>query len=117
MTWCELSARINQPVFLRSFFFQACDDSLQVGEDLLVHLGHARLAAALGSRYDLVHLFTVLAVLGQELNGGEEHRAGKAGVRVGASFLHWQAAKAVWQGLRGPAKPLFGPRRLGEGSV
>ena len=54
------------------------------------------------------------AVLGQEFGGGEEHRAGQAGVGVRAALLDGQPAVAVGQGLGGAAEALFGPGGFGE---
>jgi hypothetical protein len=65
------------------------DDLVQVGQHLLVHFGQA-VRSRVGRGDDLQHLFLVLVVLGQELGGGEEHRAGQAGV-CAAAFLHGQA--------------------------
>jgi hypothetical protein len=54
------------------------DDLFEVVGDLAVHLGHAGLAAGFGFGDDLQGLLAVLPVLGQELGGGEEHRACQA---------------------------------------
>ena len=51
---------------------------VQVAGDLPVHLGEPVLAAGLGGGDDLQDLPAVLAVLGQEFGGGDEHRAGQA---------------------------------------
>jgi hypothetical protein len=74
----------------------------------------AGLAAGLGRGGDLQQLLVLLAMLGQELGGGDEHRAGQAGVGVRAALLDRQAAVAVGQRLGRPAEPLLGPGRFGE---
>jgi hypothetical protein len=61
--------------------FQRCDDLFEVFRDLAVHLGDPGLSARLGGGDDLVDLLVVGAVLGEELGGGDEHRAGQAGIR------------------------------------
>ena len=54
------------------------------------------------------------AVLGQELGGGHEHRAGQAGIGMRAGLLDRQPAEPVGQRLGGAAEALFGPGSLGE---
>ena len=71
------------------------DDAVEVSEDLLVHLGQPGLAAGLGGGDELDDLTAVGAVLGQELRGGDEHRAGQAGVGVRAGLLDRQPAEPV----------------------
>jgi hypothetical protein len=66
---------------------------------------------------DLQHRLVRLAMLGQELGGGDAHRAGQAGVGVRAAPLDRQAAVAVGQRLGHPAEPLLGPGRFGERPV
>ena len=56
----------------------------------------------------------VVVVLGQELGGGDEHRAGQAGVGVRAGLLDRQPAEPVGQGLGRAAETLLGPGGLGE---
>ncbi|MGH3423064.1 MAG: hypothetical protein ACRDOD_26100 [Streptosporangiaceae bacterium] len=64
-----------------SFFlvFQGGDDLFEVGGDLLVHLRHPRLAAGFCDGDDLERGGVLGPVLGQELGGGDEERAGQAG--------------------------------------
>ena len=56
-------------------------------------------------------------MLGQELRGGDEERAGQAGVGMRAGPGQRKPAKAVRQGLGGPAETLPGPGGLGERPV
>jgi hypothetical protein len=83
-------------------------------QDLPVHLSKPLLSACLGDRDQLQQLLTLVTMLGKELRGGEEHRAGQAGVGVRAALLHRQSAVAVRQGLGGAAEPLLGPGGVGE---
>jgi hypothetical protein len=62
-----------------SVVVQRGDDLVEVVGDLTVHLDQPGLAACFGGGDDLQDLVAVLAVLGQELGGGEEHRAGETG--------------------------------------
>src|SRR5690242_9413866 len=54
------------------------DDLVEVAEHVPVHLGQPLLAAGFGGGEDLDDLLALLVVLGQELRGGDEHRAGQA---------------------------------------
>src|SRR5262249_48861002 len=71
------------------------NDLFEVVGDLPVHLHHAVLAAGFGCGDDLQGLLSVLSVLRQELDGGEEHRACQAGVGVGARLHQGKSAVAV----------------------
>src|SRR6266568_146506 len=108
-------------VLVRGFllvFFQRRDDALEAGGDLAVHLGHAGLPAGLGGGDDLQGGAALGTVLGQELGGGDEYRAGRqAGVGVRAGLLDRQPAVAVGQCLGRAADPLPGPRGAGERPV
>jgi hypothetical protein len=55
------------------------DDPVQVAQDLLVHLDHALVPGGLCGLDELQGAATLLVVLGQELRGGDEDRAGQAG--------------------------------------
>jgi hypothetical protein len=57
------------------------------------------------------------AVLGEEVGGGDEQRAGQAGVGVLAPPDQGQPAVAVGEGLHCPAEPLLGSGGLGERPV
>src|SRR5215211_5053757 len=95
--WWELSARIGHlpaVVGLAVAGFQRTDDPVQVGQDLLVHLGQPQLPVGGGGGQQPLGLVAVLAVLVQELWGGDEHRAGQAGVGMGAGLLHREPAIA-----------------------
>jgi hypothetical protein len=56
----------------------------EVAGDLPVHLGLPGVAASFGCGDDLQGLPVLIAVLRQELRGGDEHGAGQAGVGVRA---------------------------------
>src|SRR5699024_6688313 len=75
------------------------------------------LAAGFGSADNLDGLLTMLTVLGQELGGGDEHRATQTRVRVRAGLLDRQPAVAVGQGLGGSCHALLGPGRLSQGPI
>ena len=60
----------------------------RLSQNLLVHLGESLLSAGLSGGDELQGLLPLSAVLRQELAGGEEHRAGQAGVGVRAGLLH-----------------------------
>jgi hypothetical protein len=62
--------------------FQRGDDAVEVPKDLLVHLGQADLPVGGGRGEQLSGLLAVLAVLIEELRGGDEHRAGQPGIGV-----------------------------------
>ena len=79
MTWWELSARIGDLLAGLRVILEGGDDSVEVAQDLLVHLDQPGLAAGLGGGDELDDLPAVGAVLGQELGGGEERRAGQTG--------------------------------------
>ncbi|MFD8462705.1 hypothetical protein ACFV27_38900 [Streptomyces antimycoticus] len=55
------------------------DDAVEVAQDLLVHLDEPLLSTCLGRGDDLQDFLALLAVLGQEVWRGDEHRAGQAG--------------------------------------
>src|SRR6266511_4680327 len=74
-----LSGRIGGLLLAWFFFLERGDDLVEVAGDLPVHLCQARLAAGFGRGGDLQQLLVLLAMLGQELGGGDEHRAGQAG--------------------------------------
>ena len=115
MTWWELSARIGRPrSAVPGSSLERVDDAVEVAQDLLVHLDQPGLAAGLGGGDELDDLRAVGAVLGQELRGGDEHRAGQAGVGVRAGLLDRQPAEPVGQRLGRPAEALLGPGGLGE---
>jgi hypothetical protein len=98
MMWRVLSARTGRLRLAGPWVcFQCADDLVEVAEDLPVHLAQAGLAAGLGRGDDLQHLLAVLAVPGQELGRGYEHRACQTRVCMRAAFLHGQAAVAVRQ--------------------
>ena len=67
--------------------------------------------------YPLHDLLPMLAVLGQELGGGDEHRAAQARVRVRAGLLDRQPAEAIGQGLGRSSHALLCPGRLGQRAV
>jgi hypothetical protein len=76
-----LSARIRVPRCLGvRLGFERGDDLVEVAEHLPVHLGQPLLVAGFGGGDDLDDLTALLVVLRQELRGGDEHRAGQAGV-------------------------------------
>src|SRR6266566_7942084 len=103
MSGAVLSGRIGCCLWLGAVAaLERCDDLSEVAGDLTVHLGQAVLAAGFGGGDDLQDLLTVGAVLGQELGGGDEHRAGQARVRMRAAAYGWQPAVAIGQGLGGP---------------
>src|SRR6266511_683925 len=112
-----LSGRICGLLLAWFFFLERGDALVEVAGDLPVHLCQARLAAGFGRGGDLQQLLVLLAMLGQELGGGDEHRAGQAGVGVRAALLDRQAAVAVGERLGRPAEPLLGPGRFGERPV
>jgi hypothetical protein len=58
--------------------FQGSDDLFEIAGDLLVHLCHPRLTASFGHGDDLQGGGVLSTVLGQELGGGDEERAGQA---------------------------------------
>jgi hypothetical protein len=57
---------------------QLGDDPVQVGQHLLVHLDHAELPLGGGGLQQPAGLLAVLAVLVEELGGGDEDRADQA---------------------------------------
>jgi hypothetical protein len=59
----------------------------------------------------------MVEVLGQEVWGGDEYRAGQAGVGVRAALLERQSAVPVGQGHSDPAQVLFHPCRVVESVV
>src|SRR5258705_13945843 len=77
-----VSRRIGYP--LTFVHLERSDDLFEVVGDLAVHFNHAGLTAGFGRGDDLQGLLAVLAVLRQELVGGEEHWTGKARVGVRA---------------------------------
>ncbi|MFI8888638.1 MULTISPECIES: hypothetical protein [unclassified Streptomyces] len=109
-----MPARISGGLRLFGVGFQRGDDPIQVAQDVLVHLHHPCLAAGLGGGDDLQQLLALFAVLRQELGGGDEQRAGQAGVGVRTGLPHRQAALAIGQGLGHAAEPLLGPGGLGR---
>jgi DNA invertase Pin-like site-specific DNA recombinase len=78
---------------------QSGDAGVEVVQDLGVHLDEPLLAA--DGRDDVQDVAAVLAVLGEKLGDGDEHRAGQAGWCVRAGLLDGQPAVAVRQGLGG----------------
>ena len=114
MGCCQRASRV---LAVRLGVVEGGDDAVEVAQDLPVHLDQPVLAAGLGGGDELQDLLAVVAVLGQELAGGEEHRAGQAGVGVRAGLLDRQAAEPVGQRLGGPAEALLGPGGLGERPV
>ena len=93
------------------------DHAVEVGQDLLVHLGDPAVAGGLGGLDQGEGAAAVFPQFGEELRSGHEDRAGQAGVGVRAAFLHGQSAVAVRQGLGGDAVTGFRPLRLGERPV
>ena len=61
--------------------FEGVDDGVEVAEHGAVHLDQALVAASLGSGDQFEGLLPLRVMLGQELAGREEHRAGQTGVR------------------------------------
>src|SRR6476646_9437683 len=59
--------------------FEGVDDGVEVAEHGAVHLDQALVAASLGSGDQFEGLLPLRVVLGQELAGREEHRAGQTG--------------------------------------
>ena len=81
--WRVLSARIVDLLCrLVWLVVERGDDPVEVPQDLLVHFGQAGVAFRVGGGDQLQDLLPVAAVLGQELVGGQEHRAGQAGGRA-----------------------------------
>jgi hypothetical protein len=74
---------------------EAVDDADQVQPDGLVHLDQPLPAVRLGLGDELLGAGELVAVRGEELDGGEKAVAGQAGVGVRAGLLQRQAAKAV----------------------
>jgi hypothetical protein len=56
--------------------FEGGDDGQQVGLHSAVHLRHAVLPGCLGGDDELAGVCQLLVVLGEELGGGDEQRAG-----------------------------------------
>src|ERR1022692_1927103 len=57
---------------------QGGDDLVQVGGDLLVHLGDAGVPGGFGGGDELQGRLPLGVMLREELGGGDEHRAGQA---------------------------------------
>ena len=74
---------------------EAVDDAQQVEPDRRVHVNDALASVGCGCGDQLVGSLELVAVLGEELAGGEEVGAGQAGVRVRALLLERQAAVPV----------------------
>jgi hypothetical protein len=83
----------------------------------VVHLDHAGLPGCLGLGDERSGGVELLVVLGQELGGGDEQRAGQTGVGVRAGFLQRQTAVAVGQRHFRPGEVLLHPRALGQRPV
>src|SRR5690349_13510827 len=92
-TWWELSARMGRLRAGGRVIGESGDDAVQIAQDLLVHLGQPGLPASLGSGDELDDLAAMDVVLGQEFCGGDEHRAGQAGVGVWACLLDREPAE------------------------
>jgi hypothetical protein len=78
MIGAVLSGRIGGGFLRVAAALKGGDDLFEVAGDLLVHLCHPLLAAGLGGGDDLQGLLVLGPVLGQELGGGDEQRAGQA---------------------------------------
>jgi hypothetical protein len=75
--------------------FEGGNDALEGVLDAPVVVGEAMLAVALGELEELGVVLGVLAVGGQELDGGLELRAGQTGVWMGTFLLRRSPAVAV----------------------
>src|SRR6266571_552416 len=97
--------------------FEHGDDLVQVGGDLLVHLGNAGVAVGFGGGDELEGGLPLGSVLRQELGGGDEHRAGQARVGVRAGLHERQLAVSVRERLGGAREPVPGPGGVAERPV
>ena len=95
----------------------SANDAFQVGRDASVHFDDPRLPCRLGLGDEPVRGAEMVKVLGEEVGGGDEYRAGKARVGVWAALLERQSAIPVGQGHRDPAQILFHPCRVVESVV
>ena len=108
---------LSERMFGRLRGFEGVDDGVEVAEHGAVDLDQALVAASLGSGDQFEGLLPLRVMLGQELAGREEHRAGQTGVGVRAGSLQRQPAVAVGQGLGGAGQTLFGPGSVGKRPV
>ena len=97
--------------------FESADDGEQVGLDGAVHLGEAGAAVGFGAGNQCAGGVELLVVLRQELGGGDEQRAGQAGVGVWTRFLLRQTAISVGQSHFRARQVLFHPGGVGERTV
>jgi hypothetical protein len=81
--------------------FQGGDDVLESFLDAPVVIGEALLAVAFGELEELGVVLGVLAVGGQELDGGLKLRAGQAGVGVGDIPVEAVVRNSRWGGWPG----------------
>src|SRR6476659_890233 len=97
---------LSERMFGRLRVFEGSDDGVEVAEHGAVHLDQALVAASLGSGDQFEGLLPLRVMLGQELAGRDEDRAGQTGVGVWATLLQRQPAVAVGQGLGGAGQTL-----------
>ncbi|WP_199819170.1 hypothetical protein [Streptomyces sp. FxanaA7] len=119
LRWAAATIRWELPagILVLLAIFQLADDAVEVVGDLLVHLGHAGVAAALGVVDQRQGAGVLFPEFGQELGPGDEDRAGQAGIGVWAGLLNGQPAEAVGEGLGGDAVAGLGPLGLAERPV
>src|ERR1022692_499378 len=108
--------------FLRVFFvfaagFEGGDDLFEVDCYLLVHLGDAGVPGGFGGGDELQGGLPLGVVVREELGGGDEHRAGQAGVGVRAGLDQRELAVAVRERLGGAGQVLFCPGGVAERPV
>ena len=91
------------------------DDAFEVVLDSAVVVDQALLTVGFGDLEQLLVVLGVLAVDGQELDGGLELGAGQAGVGVGAFLLGRPAAVAVGKAGLDAVEVVLDPLRPGGG--
>src|SRR5450755_1010422 len=97
--------------------FERGDDLVQVGGDLLVHLGDAGVAFRFGGGDDLQGRLPLGTVLREELGGSDEHRACETRVGMRAGLHERQLAVPVRERLGGAGQPVLGPGGVAERAV
>src|ERR1022692_793919 len=111
------SLRTGGSFFVFAAGFEGGDDLAEVDGDVLVHLGDAGVPGGFGGGDELQGGLALGVVVREELGGGEEHRAGQAGVGVRAGLDQRQLAVAVRERLGGAGQVLFCPGGVAERPV